>query len=172
MSFGYMYCMRINIHSTFYVETPGVKNARNVSQFEGYISKMSKRERICSHHKLNIGNAFVAVRRNIPDRRSHRVHELLQNEDLNLMFIICMMMDSENNCITNLKFKRKNNLLIFGEKKILNKLLDTNPVKECHDSDCRSNARACGEQVEQEPEVPERQDEVNHTFGLFWDLLL
>ena len=88
MSFGYMYRMRINIHSTFYVETPGVKNARNVSQFEGYISKMSKRERICSHHKLNVGNAFVAVRRNIPDRRSHRVHELLQNEDLNLMWII------------------------------------------------------------------------------------
>ena len=31
------------------------------------------------HHKLNIGNALGSVGSNVPDGRSHRVHELLQN---------------------------------------------------------------------------------------------
>ena len=37
----------------------------------------------------------------------------------------------------------------------------TNPVKECHDSNCRSNARACGKQIEQETKVPESR--LDHT---------
>ena len=37
-----------------------------------------------TYHKLDIGDAFVSVSRNIPDRWSHRVHEFLHNDDLTM----------------------------------------------------------------------------------------
>ena len=45
---------------------------------------------------------------------------------------------------------------------ILIYFLGANPVKECHDSNCRSNARACGKQVQQKTKVPESR--LDHTF--------
>ena len=37
-----------------------------------------------TYHKLNIGDAFVSVSGNIPDRWSHCVHEFLHNDHLNV----------------------------------------------------------------------------------------
>ena len=42
---------------------------------------------------------------------------------------------------------------------ILREVMETDPVKECHDSNSWSNPRACGQQVKQEAKVPESRSD-------------
>ena len=111
-----------------------------------------------SHHKLDIGNAFWSVSCNIPDCRAHRVHELLMNNYID--------------DIPRLWEQRKNKILfmdqVFNTTCINDKVMETDPVKECHDSNGWSNPRACGQQVKQEAKVP-AESRSDHKVELRWE---
>ena len=94
------------------------------------------------HHKLNIGNALGSVGSNVPDGRSHRVHELLQKR-------YHYQRLTQEGYPSIGPFKEVNSS--FEQKG------PTHPVKEGHDGNGRSNAGAGGEQVKEQTEVPDEE---------------
>ena len=87
---------------------------------------------------MNIGNALGSVGSNVPDGRSHRVHELLQNR-----YHYQILTSEGYPSISPFKYSS------FQQKG------PTHPVKEGHDGNGRSNAGAGGEQVKEQTEVPD-----------------